>query len=365
MASVRLLSICLAGRLALHETPDSMKAAVLVERKLNMSLDYDNIDVVDVSVQKPGIGEVLIEVRGSSVNPVDMQLVRSPLKWIWSYPHPMGFDVSGVVVSHGVGCSSRLAVGDEVYAQMGTLVEGATGGGAWAEYAVVAERVLAKKPSNLNFTEAGTLPMVALTGLLNLRWAADPSTQRLDNMTVVVLGGSGGTGHVGIQLAKALGAAEVITTCSPHHFDFVKSLGADRAFDYHDGAEQWYDALPDRSVDVVYDCIGHGKNILNAFPKVKQNGRYASLTPEGPAGKEARKSRSDVKQRNIDCLMGCVQHANLEDITDFVEAGSLKVHLDSVFDLLDTKAAIAKREEGHATGKIAIVPGAKSLLSVI
>merc|ERR1712061_32090 len=144
----------------------------------------------------------------------------------------------------------------------------------------VEEKVLAKKPAALNMTEAGAIPVAGLTGLQDLTWAAGES-ERLDGKTVVVLGGSGGTGHIGIQMAKALGAKEVFTTCGPDHLDFVKSLGADRAFNYH--TENWYEILEDQSVDVVYDCVGQRGTGDLAVPKRAQGGRLSALLPFGLA----------------------------------------------------------------------------------
>merc|ERR1712137_1118560 len=128
----------------------------------------------------------------------------------------------------------------------------------------------------------------------SLTWAADKSTQRLDNMTVVVLGGSGGTGHVGIQMAKAMGAKEVITTCGTSHVDFAKSLGADRVIDYH--KQNWTDVLSDQSVDVVYDCVGIAKTGDQAFPKLRKGGKYATVHIGALASPLAKLKRPDVKQ---------------------------------------------------------------------
>jgi NADPH2:quinone reductase len=73
---------------------------------------------------------------------------------------------------------------------------------------------------------------------------------------VLVLGGSGGTGTTGIQLAKAFGAGQVTTTTSADNFDYVKLIGADVAIDYK--TANWWDpsVVADDSIDVVYDCVG-------------------------------------------------------------------------------------------------------------
>merc|ERR1712176_1295561 len=172
---------------------------------------------------------------------------------VWQYPHKLGSDLAGVVVAVGPGCN-RLKIGDEVWGEATTIVEAISTGGTFAQYAAVSESILGLKPNSLTMLEAGSMPMVALTGYESLTWAAGGSSFKTPNVTVLVLGGSGGTGHIGIQLAKAMGASKVITTCSSSHTAFAKSLGADQVIDYH--KENYFDVLPAKSVDVVYDCVG-------------------------------------------------------------------------------------------------------------
>lgn len=317
-----------------------MREAVL-KRTMDAQAHPENIDVKQVSLPTPLPGEMLIRVLGSSVNPSDVDLIKLPVG-----PAHMGNDVSGVVVHTTIGCGTRLKKGDEVYASNAVV------SGAWADYAAIPCFGVSKKPKGLNFTEAGVLAEVGATGMQSLQWAADPKTKRLDNMTVVVLGGAGGTGHVGIQIAKALGAAQVITTCGPDHFDFVKAMGADRVINYH--KEQWYDVLANQSVDVVYDCVAQKGTGEQAFPKLKQGGHYAALLPYGLAGADAKKQRPDIKQKAIFCT-DCAFHAHLDELTELVDAGKLRPHVDQAFELADVRGAVNLLMTGHATGKVAIV----------
>eukprot|EP00746_Dinoflagellata_sp_MGD_P014859 gnl/MRDRNA2_/MRDRNA2_132770_c0_seq1.p1 gnl/MRDRNA2_/MRDRNA2_132770_c0~~gnl/MRDRNA2_/MRDRNA2_132770_c0_seq1.p1 ORF type:complete len:397 (+),score=70.01 gnl/MRDRNA2_/MRDRNA2_132770_c0_seq1:155-1192(+) len=328
-----------------------MHAAVLTSPSLDMKMHLEKIEIQEIPIPTPAGGEVLVQVRGSSVDPVDWELIESPLELLWHYPRQMGFDISGVVIALGSNVK-RIKLGDEVWGQMGTLSEAASGGTAWAEYAVVPEEVLAIKPQSLNFTQAGALPMVRLTGLDSLTWAADKNTNRLDNMTVVVLGGSGGTGHVGIQMAKAMGAKEVITTCGTSHIDFVKSIGADRVIDYH--KQNWTDVLPDQSVDIVYDCVGIPKTGDQAFPKLREGGKYVTLQKRSLATVASELKRPDVKQYSPLCIINCVHHEKLEQVGKMVDAGHLHVHLDQIFGFSDIRMAVNHSISGHSTGKSAI-----------
>ena len=198
--------------------------------------------------------EVLVQVMASSVNPCDRSTDAA------RNPKVIGSDIAGTVVAVGSGCT-RLKVGDEVWADIGAVVHLRTNNastkelGAYAEYAVALETQLGLKPKNLGWVEAGSLPKVALTSYKALVWYGGGAPW-IAGKVVLVLGGSGGTGTAGIQIAKALGAAKVITTAATGSEAYCKQLGADVWYDYH--THNWWDpaVVAADSVDVVYDCVG-------------------------------------------------------------------------------------------------------------
>merc|ERR1711976_783785 len=165
----------------------------------------------------------------------------------------MGFDVSGTIEAVGSGCN-RLKIGDEVWADLGkSSVLHPIQLGAWANYAVADESQVGLKSVEHNFTEAASLPLVALTDYQAFKKAGAPWTGQ-KNLTVVITSGSGGTGLPAIQLAKHFGATRIITASSPLNFQLLKSLGATDVFDYHK-TTIWKE-LEDDSVDFVYDNYG-------------------------------------------------------------------------------------------------------------
>merc|ERR1712046_125267 len=170
-----------------------------------------------------------------------------------------------------------------------------------------------------------------MTGYESLHWAVDNHNWTQENVTVLVLGGSGGTGHLGIQLAKAMGAKEVITTCSGTHSDFVKSLGADQVIDYH--KQNYYDVLANKSIDVVYDCVGLKGTGDHAYPLPKDNGHFITLEPNGMPSMQGRIKRPDVKARFPLCVGKCTHYDRIDLISDLVKEGKLKVHIDVSYDL--------------------------------
>jgi threonine dehydrogenase-like Zn-dependent dehydrogenase len=158
-----------------------------------------------VPTPKPGHGQALVQVGGSSVNPCDVDYLELGFGCSGG-GGTLGMDLSGTVVSTGSGCD-RLKVGDEVWADTGG-VKGDTGG--MAQYAVANCEQTGVKPKSLNFTEAGTIPLVGYTALEMWQKTGAPWAQT--NLTVVVTSGTGGTGFIGVQLAKALGATRVVTS---------------------------------------------------------------------------------------------------------------------------------------------------------
>eukprot|EP00439_Symbiodinium_sp_Y106_P059683 s88_g8.t1 len=222
---------------------------------------------VGEDIPTPGRGEVLVKVFASNINPVDHKIVGLA-GWSWSYPHKLGYDVAGVVQALGAGCE-RLKPGDEVWGEATSLMESLTTAGTYAQYAVVSEY-------------AGG-------------WGHAYG---------------GGTGHLGIQLAKAMGAAWVITTCSDTHSSFVRQLGADQ--DYH--KQNYYDVLLPKSVDVVYDCVGMDGTGDHAYGIIKEHGSFVTLLQGGKASLSTRLRRPDVHQYAPTCVGSCSEHTKIDAV---------------------------------------------------
>jgi len=330
-----------------------MRAAVVTNRSWDFQFHLEKIAVIDVDIPTPGRGEVLVKVMASNINPVDHKIVQMA-GWSWTYPHKLGYDVAGVIQALGPDCM-RLHVGDEVWGEATSLMEAPTTAGTYAQYAVVSESVLGIKPKSLSMLEAGAMPMVALTGLESLTLAAGGHHFQSANTTVLVLGGSGGTGHMGIQLAKAMGAAWIITTCSSVHADFVRQLGADQVIDYHE--QNFYDVLLPKSVDVIYDCVGQTGTGDHAFNIIKMHGSFVTLLQGAKASLSTRLRRPDVREYAPTCVGSCSEYKNIDTVASLVMDGKMKVKIDQVFDLEDIVQAFNQSLSGHSTGKVALKIG--------
>eukprot|EP01052_Picozoa_sp_SAG31_P036462 SAG31_NODE_4555_length_3143_cov_5.394875_7_plen_304_part_00 len=213
---------------------------------------FDCVVAETVPIPSPGFGHMLLQVAASSVNPCDVDFVELGVACAGG-GGTLGMDVAGTVISvkPGLGCA-RFKPGDKVWADTGG-VTGDTGG--MAEYAVVKCSQAGLAPQSISLVAAGTIPLVGFTSLECLTKTGAPWNQQ--NLTLVVTSGTGGTGFIAIQLAKALGATRVVTATSGQaNIELAKRLGADVVYDYKVGdifAPAAAGGLPDDSVDVVFD----------------------------------------------------------------------------------------------------------------
>ncbi len=289
----------------------------------------------------PGPGEVLVKVHATSVNPIDGKVRRGGPWGVGVHPPAIiGYDVAGVVEASGPGVWD-FKPGDEVY----YTPESWTLPGSFAEYHVAREAVVARKPANLTFLEAASLPLAGVTALEALIGRA-----RLQvGETVLIHAGAGGVGSLAIQIAKAAGA-RVFTTCRGDNLDLVRRLGADRAIDYT--AEDFVAAIQRETgkarVDVVLDPVG-GDATARSTEVMKPFGRMVCIV----------KSTADLGQafsRNLTIYYQTMQRsrARLDHLRTLVEGGQVKPVIDSVLPLAGVAAAHERLERGGVRGKIVL-----------
>ncbi len=183
----------------------------------------DVLRVVDLPEPEPGPGEVLVEVRATSVNLSDWEtLTGSPgYARIAGLRRPrrpvLGSDVAGVVAAVGPGVAD-LAPGDEVFGDNLQLK------GGFAELCVVPAHALARKPAGLSFVDASTIPQ---SGAIALKGTARVTA----GSRVCVNGAGGGSGAFALQLLRAAGA-HVTAVDTAAKLDAMRELGADVALDF-------------------------------------------------------------------------------------------------------------------------------------
>lgn len=178
-----------------------------------------------------GENKLLVKVHAWAINPCDHMLQDRDMV---NYPLILGCDVSGTVEALGTGSagSARFSVGDRVFGFVATA--------GFQEYVVLEQQLTAKVPASIKYAEAAGLGLCSATSAmflfgrdyLHLEYPRLDSTKK-QGKSVLVWGGSSAVGSHAIQLATAAGY-DVIATCSAKNFDYVKSLGAVKVFDYKD-----------------------------------------------------------------------------------------------------------------------------------
>jgi NADPH:quinone reductase-like Zn-dependent oxidoreductase len=285
-------------------------------------------------------GEVLIRVKAAGVNPVDTMISKGVYKEMMPHLLPVipGWDVCGVVEDRG-HAARRFKVGEEVYAY---ARRPEIKWGTFAEYMVIPDSYLAKKPENLSPEEAAGIPLAGLTAYQSLFDAG----RLQENQTVLVLGASGGVGSFAIQLAKEKGA-KVIGVASEKNHSFMKELGADYTIDYknkHIG-EATKEIFPE-GVDLIFDCTS-GESMQQSLMALKPSGKLVSILNQGEG------LNPDIHFQFVFVEPNARQ---LEELRELAEAGKLKVHISKTYSLNDAAEALKQIESLHTTGKIVVVP---------
>lgn len=301
-------------------------------------------------------GEVLVQVHAVGVNPPDSYLrdgyQQLPPEWRPEvrFPLILGTDLSGVVVARADDVR-EVAVGDEVYA-MARFPEGAAGGSrAYAEYVSVPVSDLARKPLTLIHQQAAAVPMSLLTAW---QFMIDPGHEvanplqpgphrpvPLAGKRVLVNGAAGGVGHFAVQLAKWQGA-EVIAVAAGRHEAFLRQLGADSVIDYTTTAVE----ETVRDLDLVIDAPG-GPASGRFLRTLRPGGALYPIFPLGFAGAE------EARQRGVTVSTTQVRSsgAQLARLADLLDAGIIRVAIDSVFPLRRRRWRMSEQRRGILRAK--------------
>ena len=317
----------------------------------------DGLEAADVPPPTVGPGDVLVEMRAASINPLDKMVRNGEFKQLIKYRRPfaLGHDVAGVVTQ--VGADVRdFKVGDEVYSRPRDLRIG-----TFAEQIAIDASDVALKPVSLSFDEAAAVPLVALAAWQALVDLADVQP----GQTVLVHAGAGGLGSTVIQVAKHLGAY-VATTASTKDVEKVRALGADEVVDYTE--VDFADVL--RDYDVVLDSLGTA-SLEKSLTVLKPGGLAISVVgPPDPAfaaqlgqpllkpvvALMSRKIRSRARKLGVrySFLFMKASGAQLAILASLYDDGTLKPVLDRTFPFADTIDAMAYVEQGKANGKVVV-----------
>jgi NADPH:quinone reductase len=317
--------------------------------------DPDSFERVELPRPRVGPGHVLLRVEANSVNPADLK-IRDGRSRAIAPPAPMVLhaDVAGVVEEVGEGVE-ELAVGDPVYGCAGG-VKGIPG--ALSDFMLADARLLARKPASLGFREAAALPLVALTVWEGIRWKAALG----EGDRVLIHGGTGGVGHVAVQVAKDAGAEVSTTASTPEKRELARSLGADHVIDYREETVPDYvQRITDgRGFDLVFDTVG-GEVLTQSLQAARQNGTVVSILTRGEFDLSVMMQKALTLHSVLMLLPmlsgeGRERHGRmLREIAQLVDAGRLRPLLDPTLFTFDQVVDAHRRmEAGTHVGKVVL-----------
>jgi NADPH2:quinone reductase len=232
--------------------------------------------LIDVEVPKPEARgrDLLVRVKAVSVNPVDTK-VRSPKDKVEPEPKILGWDAAGVVEAVG-GEASRFKAGDEVY-YAGSIVRQ----GCDAEFHLVDERIVGRKPRSLSFEQAAAMPLTTITAweaLFDRLGVPRETPAASSSRSVLIIGGAGGVGSIAIQIARQVAGLRVIATASREETAaWCRELGADEVIDHRLPFLPELQRIGHGEVDYILCFNSLEQHLPHMADAIKPQGRICSI----------------------------------------------------------------------------------------
>jgi len=303
--------------------------------------------------------DIRVAVKAISANPVDYK-VRKRAAPPAGETKILGYDAAGVVDAVGPDVS-LFKPGDEVF-YAGSIQRQGTN----AEFHLVDERIVGRKPKTLSYVQAAALPLTSITAweLLFDRLGAAPG-KSLDSRTLLIVGGAGGVGSILIQLARRLTGLTVVATASrPESQAWCKDLGAHGVIDHARPMREQIEALKLPPVALVASLTNTDQHYKSLADIIAPQGKYGLIDdpPEfnvsvfkGKAVSvhwESMFTRSSFQTPDM-----IAQHQLLNDVAELIDHGVLRTTLDQTFGTINAanlKRAHALLESGKSRGKIVL-----------
>jgi zinc-binding alcohol dehydrogenase family protein len=304
----------------------------------------------------PAGHDLLVKVEAISVNPVDykQRKVDSPT------PRVLGWDAAGTV--DAVGNEVTLfKSGDPVY-----YAGDVTRPGANSQFHLVDERIVGRKPKRLDFAQAAAIPLTAITA-----WEAFFDRMKIDlggkhrGATILILGGAGGVGSIGIQLAKIAGLTVIASASRPESIAWVKQLGADHVIDHRKPLRPQIEALGKKHVEYIANFNDLDEHWAAMADLVAPQGAMVAIVGnQKPLPMDAVRSKSATmcwelmftrpRYKTPDMIE---QHRLLNQVADWLDAGKLRGTLKetlSPISAANLRKAHEKLESGTMIGKLVL-----------
>lgn len=324
------------------------------------NLPVDNVkSLQDVTVEMPKATgrDILVEIKAISVNPADYK-VRANMPADGDNWKIIGWDATGIVKEVGENVT-LFKVGDEVmYA--GDI----TRQGSYAEYQVVDERIVGKKPTSLSYAEAAALPLTSLTAYEmlfdRLEVAKDDATK-----SILVIGAAGGVGSILVQLAKKLTKLKIVGTASREETtDWLKELGADTVINHQNKLSEEFEKYKLAAPDYIVSLNATEQHAEEIVKVIKPQGKFGFIDDPKSFNIMPFKAKSvsthwefmfTRSMFQTEDMIG--QHNILNEVATLIDNGTIKTTLGENFGTINAenlRKAHAFLETGKAKGKIVL-----------
>lgn len=318
--------------------------------------------LIDIELDQPTPTgrDLLVKIEAIAVNPVDTK-VRAPKDKVEPSPRVLGWDAAGVVAAVGPA-ATLFKVGDPVY-YAGDI----TRPGANSEFHLIDERIVGTKPASLDFSAAAALPLTTITAWEALFDRLGVSAEGKDaGKSVLIVGGAGGVGSIGIQLARRVAKLKVIATASrPESAKWAQELGAEHIVDHFGDIPAQMKEIGFPQVDYVLIFNDTDKHFPAAAEVIKPQGGICTIVENArPLPVELLKAKSAAFHWEFMFTRAMFntpdmieQHKLLSEVARLIDAGTLRTTIGrDVGPINATNLREAHRllEEGRTVGKLVL-----------
>ncbi|WP_282143078.1 zinc-binding alcohol dehydrogenase family protein [Cellulophaga baltica] len=319
--------------------------------------DVNSLQDVVVETPKATGRDILVEIKAISVNPADYK-VRAGMPVEGDDWKIIGWDATGIVKEVGEDVT-LFKVGDEVW-----YAGDFTRQGSYAQYQVVDERIVGKKPASISYAEAAALPLTTLTAyeLLfdRLQVAKDDA-----NKSILVIGAAGGVGSILVQLAKKLTKLNIIGTASREETtDWLKELGADSVINHRNKLSEEFEKYKLPAPDYIVSLNATEQHADEIVKVIKPQGKFGFI--DDPKSFNVMPFKAKAVSTHIEFMFTrsmfqtedmVEQHNILNEVSKLIDNGTIKTTLGENFGIINAenlRKAHAFLETGKAKGKIVL-----------
>jgi len=302
--------------------------------QINQYGDNSVLENTVIPIPQPMPNQVLVQLKASSVNPVDYKIRSGYMSGVLpkSFPFTLGWEGAGIITEVGNDVKN-YQLGDEIM-----LMANFMQGGTYAEYVAVNADEIMLKPKSLSFAEASVVPFslgTAYTALIE-------DAQIKEGQQLLIHGAGGAVGQMAVQIAKKMGL-RVIGTATGNNLQEITALGVDTAIDY---ANTDFSTVV-KNVDVVLDLVG-GETLSKSYALVKKGGMIVSTTQPPNAAELTKYGISgNMTQTRANSKI-------FSKISAWLETEKMKVKQPQVLSFSDAKNALSLVENRKTHAKIVL-----------